>query len=75
MYFDDHQPPHLHAEYQGQHALFRISDGVMFEGRLPPNAIKIVSEWATIHGEDLMRDCGLAQNHLPLQRIRGADDD
>ncbi len=22
MYFDDHNPPHLHAEYQGEKAVF-----------------------------------------------------
>ncbi|MBM6595022.1 DUF4160 domain-containing protein [Microvirga pudoricolor] len=38
MYFGDHPPPHLHAEYQGSEALIGISDGEILRGRLPKTA-------------------------------------
>lgn len=34
MYFDDHNPPHFHASYQGSHATFSL-DGELTEGDLP----------------------------------------
>jgi hypothetical protein len=75
MYFDDHNPPHFHAEYQGREALFLIADGTVLEGDLPNKAIKIISKWALIHYEELMSDWKLAQAHQPLEKIPGADND
>lgn len=34
MYFDDHNPPHFHAEYQGYKAQFDM-DGNLLKGGLP----------------------------------------
>lgn len=45
MYFEDHNPPHFHALYQGSEALYRIKDGALMEGRLPPRIHKLVLEW------------------------------
>ncbi|MGA8157543.1 MAG: DUF4160 domain-containing protein [Rhodoplanes sp.] len=38
MFFNDHDPPHVHAHYQGYRARVRISDGTVIDGRLPPTA-------------------------------------
>ncbi|MBI3592710.1 MAG: DUF4160 domain-containing protein [Nitrospirae bacterium] len=75
MYFDDHNPPHFHAEYQGREGLFHINDGRCFEGDLPDKAVKIISEWAISRKSELMRDWELAQGHQPLEKIKGADND
>ena len=45
LYFDDHYPPHFHAEYQGREA-FSISEGKLLEGDLPRKTISIISDWA-----------------------------
>jgi hypothetical protein len=29
MYFDDHNPPHLHAEYQGEKAVFDFRGNIL----------------------------------------------
>jgi hypothetical protein len=34
MYYQDHEPGHFHAEYQGQHAKFRF-DGELLAGISP----------------------------------------
>lgn len=35
MFFDDHAPPHLHAQYQNFNATFSIHSGQMIEGKFP----------------------------------------
>ncbi|HEX5755945.1 MAG TPA: DUF4160 domain-containing protein [Arenimonas sp.] len=45
MYFDDHEPPHVHVEYQGHEALIALSDGSVLEGMLPRRAADIVRRW------------------------------
>jgi hypothetical protein len=34
MHFDDHNPPHFHAEYQGREGVFAVADGKLLEGDL-----------------------------------------
>ncbi|MGP0592802.1 DUF4160 domain-containing protein [Nitrospira sp. T9] len=54
MYFDDHTPPHFHAEYAGDEALIDVNTLVVVSGRLPARAQALVSEWATLHREELL---------------------
>lgn len=56
MYFDDHAPPHFHARYAGRRALFRIEPPGLLEGDLPPRALGLVIEWATLNRVALMDD-------------------
>ena len=44
MYFNDHNPPHFHAKYAGDEALFSFN-GEILEGELPKRAVKFVQEW------------------------------
>ncbi len=75
MYFDDHNPPHFHAEYQGREGVFSVADGNLLEGDLPRKAVLIVSEWAIDHKSELLEDWDLAKTNRPLNRIQGADND
>ena len=75
MYFDDHLPPHFHAEYQGREGFFLIENGEFKEGNLPMKAIKIINEWALTHNDELSINWELAQNHQSLKKIQGADND
>ena len=49
MYFDDHNPPHFHAEYSDYEALIDVNTLAVFSGRLPPRALGLVTEWASLH--------------------------
>lgn len=53
MFFREHGPPHFHAEYSGQQAVVRIEDLTVLRGRLPPRALGIVKEWASLHQAEL----------------------
>jgi len=49
MYFDDHNPPHFHAEYGEHEALIEINTLALIAGNLPARAMGLVTEWATIN--------------------------
>ena len=57
MFFDDHNPPHFHADYGGDEALIDIRNLSVFAGRLPPRVMGLVIEWATLHREELFGVC------------------
>jgi hypothetical protein len=44
MYFNDHSPPHFHAEYGGDEASFLIDTLELEEGNLPRRARAMVVE-------------------------------
>ncbi|MBI5243092.1 MAG: DUF4160 domain-containing protein [Elusimicrobia bacterium] len=69
MFFDDHNPPHFHAEYGGDAALIDIRNLSTFSGRLPPRVMGLVIEWATLHQQELLADWERAQAQQALQKI------
>jgi hypothetical protein len=69
MFFDDHNPPHFHAEYSGDIALIDIGNLSVFSGRLPPRVTGLVIEWATIHQQALFADWERARAQQELQKI------
>ncbi|HRN38438.1 MAG TPA: DUF4160 domain-containing protein [Flavobacteriales bacterium] len=54
MYFLDHNPPHFHAEYQGQRAEFDIRTLEIIAGHVPSRAHAMVLEWAATHRAELL---------------------
>ena len=40
MYYDDHNPPHFHAEYNGNKALIEIDGARVIKGALPSRQLK-----------------------------------
>jgi hypothetical protein len=77
MYFNDHNPPHFHAVHDREEAVIAIETGAIVEGRLSPNARRLVQEWALRHREELMDNWNRARpgTREPLQRIPGLDAD
>lgn len=75
MYHDDHNPPHIHVEYQGQEAYVAIETGEIIEGNLPRKAAKLVREWVQEHKKELTANWNRAVALEPLERIQGADND
>lgn len=56
MYFGDHVPPHFHAEYVEFTAQISITSLGIVEGYLPPKALALVVEWASMHQAELMEN-------------------
>ncbi len=68
MLYDDHRPPHFHAEYGEYKVSVEINTGIV-EGRFPRRALKALMEWYELHKDELLEDWQLAERHEPLNRI------
>ena len=44
MYFNDHLPPHIHAEYGEYEILVNINTLAVISGKLPSRALGLVAE-------------------------------
>lgn len=76
MFFKDidkHKLPHIHAEYQGDTAVYSILDGKLLAGSLPVKKDKLVIAWIIIHQDDLLADWELAVNGKTPFKIKGLD--
>ncbi len=51
---DKHHLPHIHAEYQGNLAVFAIDTGEILSGELPRKQTRLVEAWIEIHKEELL---------------------
>lgn len=69
MYFADHQPPHFHAEYAEHEARIAIDSLAVIAGKLPPRAMGLVAEWATLHQQELSDLWRRATRLEPLHRL------
>ncbi len=69
MFYDDHLPPHFHAEYNGQKAVVDILNSRVVKGALPARQLKLILAWTVIHQDELMQNWELAKGHEPLNRI------
>lgn len=69
MFYYDHNPPHIHVEYQDYDAVIDINDGIV-KGEMPRRALKLVYEWLDMYSEELREDWELAQQGKPLNPIQ-----
>lgn len=70
MYFNDHAPPHFHAEYAGNEALYEIQTLRVYAGGLPRRAHNLVIEWADLHRAELLADWERARRGETLIEIK-----
>jgi hypothetical protein len=76
MFFRDtakHHTPHIHADYQGNVAVYSIVEAVVLAGSLPANKHKLVVAWLAIHQQELLANWELAVNGKSPFPIRGLD--
>lgn len=69
MYFADHAPPHFHAEYAEFEARVAINNLAVLTGDLPPLAMALVAERATLHQQELQELWERASNLEALNRL------
>ena len=69
MYYNDHRPPHFHAEYQGQKATFDFN-GKVIHGSIDSNTARsLIKKWALRHKHELMLNWKRLEEALPLDQI------
>ena len=56
MYFNDHNPPHFHVRYGESRAAIAIQSLEVMTGILPARVLGLVTEWASIHRETLLKN-------------------
>ena len=65
--YDDHNPPHFHAEYAGEDVCILINELEVLAGSIPSKQLKMVIGWAAFHQEELLEDWNLVSNgHEPF---------
>ncbi len=70
MFFDEHNPPHFHAKYNEFKASIRIKDLAVLNGSLPPKALGLVIEWASLHQDELLQNWDNAKLGKGLSQIK-----
>lgn len=73
MFYDDHEPAHVHVEYQGQKAKIDLHGNVVKGSLGSRTAVRLVQEWLTLRSEELQRDWELAMKGEPLEKIDPLD--
>lgn len=65
MFFDDHMPPHFHAEYGEYELVIAINPIKIIKGNAPKRVKSMILEWTALHQEDLVHDWELCKNMQP----------
>jgi hypothetical protein len=73
MFYDEHNPPHLHAEYQGNKAVLDFTGNLMRGDLKSRTALKLVRDWIDLHLDELSADWQLARSGHEVRRIAPLD--
>ena len=68
MYFNEHNPPHFHVEYQDYIAIINIEDGTV-KGEMPRKQINLIFQWLDLHKSELLINWELSNSRQPLIKI------
>lgn len=69
MFFEEHNPPHIHVEYQGHKAVMDLAGNIMVGDLGSRTATRLVREWIDLHVEELRIDWDLAQAGKDVSKI------
>jgi len=69
MFFDVHDPPHFHAEYQGNKAVFDFNGNIIRGSLNSKTAIRLVREWIDLRLNELQEDWELARAGKEIKKI------
>jgi hypothetical protein len=69
MFYDEHNPPHLHAEYQDDKAVFDFRGNIMAGDIRSRTAIRLIREWIDLHQLELTENWNVMQRGQAFQKI------
>jgi hypothetical protein len=69
IYYDDHDPPHIHVIHAEHEAEVSIERREIMAGKLPSPLMRRVSEWIRRHRDEIMDRWELAQSLTEFQPI------
>ncbi|MDQ7014775.1 MAG: DUF4160 domain-containing protein [Gammaproteobacteria bacterium] len=70
MFYDEHNPPHFHAEYSDHKAVFDFQGNVMKGNLSSRTATKLVREWIDLHVSELEENWNLAWDSKVINKIK-----
>jgi hypothetical protein len=73
MFYQDHEPPHFHAEYQGQQAKCDFSGELIAGSIRSRTARDLIRRWAHSHRRELEENWEKMRGGRPLDRIAPLD--
>ncbi len=68
MFYNDHNPPHFHANYGEYRVVISITDEIV-DGYMPKRALKLVFDWMDLHKEELLSNWEKCQNGIRPESI------
>ncbi|MDR0873315.1 MAG: DUF4160 domain-containing protein [Prevotellaceae bacterium] len=69
MFYDEHNPPHFHAQYGEYNCCVDIQSLSVIEGYFPARALGLVVEWAILHKSELLENWKHIEQQQTLQKI------
>lgn len=69
MFWNEHMPPHFHAEYGNNKVLVDINNGAVIQGVFPFKQLKLVLAWCELHRDELLENWENALEHNEINRI------
>ena len=69
MYYDDHNPPHIHVEYKNNKAKIDFKGNIIRGDLGSKTALKLIREWIDLHIDDLQKDWQLAMAGQKIRKI------
>lgn len=69
MFYDEHNPPHFHAEQSGNKAVLDFQGNVIKGNLSSRTATKLVREWIDLHVTELEEDWELARENKEINKI------
>ena len=69
MYYDEHNPPHMHAEYQGNKALLDFRGNILKGDLKSRTALRLVRDWIDLRRDELIEDWELARKGEEMKKI------
>jgi hypothetical protein len=69
MFYQEHGPPHFHAEHQGQQATFDFTGRLVAGQFRSRTGLRLIRQWAALHAPELERNWTRIEAAKPLERI------
>ena len=70
MFYDEHAPPHFHAEYSGKKAVFDFQGNIIKGNLKSKTATKLVREWVDLRGSELEENWKLVMESKEMKKIK-----
>lgn len=69
MFYDEHNPPHFHAEHQGEKAVFDFRGNMLRGDIRSRTAVRLIREWVDLHQAELESNWNEMQEGRQFSRI------